>query len=315
MTDKLKSLIDEFLADLSNAGKSKHTVRNYRSDLYRFARHYCGEIEGLQTNHLRQYLFTLADKAPSTKGRNFASLNKFLDWCVRFEIIEANPMARLEGPKWGERVPRAIPAGDLKTISRAIRCAEPRERLLFTMLLDTGMRVSEALAIRIENIDFTPGREAVIIRGKGNRFRLVPLLAEMECLSLLQKYIKDRNLTGGPLFRPYKGKNDKQMSYRTALHYWELLCQKINLKYEIHQLRHTCATGLLNDGVDIEVIRQLLGHRDIQTTSRYTKLDIRTLRRELIGYVQRRDNGLLNENGTAMEVKEASYTYLYSFAS
>jgi integrase/recombinase XerC/integrase/recombinase XerD len=159
------------------------------------------------------------------------------------------------------------------------------------------MRISEALGIQIENIDFTPEQEFVIVRGKGDRFRLVPLLPEMDCLGLLKDYIKARNIVTGPLFRPHSGKKVQPMSYRTALFYWEKLREKVGLKYEIHQLRHSCATSLLNDGVDIEVIRQLLGHQDIQTTSRYTKLDIRALRKELIAYVQRRERGLVREEG------------------
>lgn len=303
MSPNVKALIEEFLSDLSNAGRSWHTIRNYRSDLYRFAGYYNGEIEDLKTDHLRQYLQTLVEKAPSTRGRNFASLNKFLDWCTRFDIIPANPLARLNGPKWGEWVPRAIPTEQLLILRQEIKRLPMRERLLFTMLLETGMRISEALGIQIENIDFTQGQEFVIIRGKGDRIRLVPLLPEMDCLGLLKDYIKDRNIVAGPLFRPHSGKKARSMSYRTALFYWEQLREKAGLKYEIHQLRHSCATSLLNDGVDIEIIRQLLGHQDIQTTSRYTKLDIRALRKELIAYVERRERGLVREEGAVWRVR------------
>jgi integrase/recombinase XerC/integrase/recombinase XerD len=297
MSPSFKELIEEFLSDLSNAGRSWHTIRNYRSDLYRFTRFYDGEIEDLKTDHLRQYLQTLAGKAPSTRGRNFASMKKFLDWCARFDIIPANPLARLNGPKWGEWVPRAIPTEQLFILLQEIKRLPLRERLLFTMLLETGMRISEALGIQIENIDFTPDQEFVIIRGKGDRIRLVPLLPEMDCLGLLKEYKEARNLVAGPLFRPHSGKKARSMSYRTALFYWEKLREKAGLKFEIHQLRHSCATSLLNDGVDIEIIRQLLGHQDIQTTSRYTQLDIRALRKELIAYVQRRERGLVREEG------------------
>jgi integrase/recombinase XerD len=303
VSPSFKLLIEEFLSDLSNAGRSWHTIRNYRSDLNRFACYYDGEIEDLKTEHLRQYLQTLAERAPSTRGRNFASLNKFLNWCTRFEIIPANPLARLNGPKWGEWVPRAIPTEQLLILRQEIERLPMRERLLFTMLLETGMRISEALGIQIENIDFTQGQEFVIIRGKGDRIRLVPLLPEMDCLGLLKEYIIERKLVEGPLFRPHSGKKAQPMSYRTALFYWEQLREKAGLKYEIHQLRHSCATSLLNDGVDIEVIRQLLGHQDIQTTSRYTKLDIRALRKELIAYVERRERGLVREEGAVWRVR------------
>jgi len=79
MNPAFKDLVNEFLADLLNAGKSRHTIRNYRSNLYRFAEFYGGEVEALTAGHLREYLLTQADKAPSTRARNFASLNKFLD--------------------------------------------------------------------------------------------------------------------------------------------------------------------------------------------------------------------------------------------
>ncbi|MDD4239500.1 MAG: tyrosine-type recombinase/integrase [Desulfotomaculaceae bacterium] len=302
MSPSVKALIEDFLSDLSNAGRSWHTIRNYRSDLNRFAGYYDGEIEDLKSDHLRQYLQTLAEKASSTRGRNFASLNKFLDWCSRFDIITANPLACLNGPKWGEWVPRAIPTEQLHILMQEIKRLPPRERLLFTMLLETGMRISEALGIQIENIDFTQGQEFVIIRGKGDRIRLVPLLPEMDCLGLLKDYIKDRNIVAGPLFRPHSGKKARPMSYRTALFHWEKLREKVGLKYEIHQLRHSCATSLLNDGVGIEIIRQLLGHQDIQTTSRYAKLDIRALRKELIAYVERRERGLVREEGAVWEI-------------
>jgi len=90
--------------------------------------------------------------------------------------MPTNPLAKLDAPKWGERVPRAIPAKHLELLMKEIRRLPPRERLLYTMLLETGMRVSEALDISIENIDFTPELEAVIVRGKDDRFRLLPLL-------------------------------------------------------------------------------------------------------------------------------------------
>jgi len=124
----------------------------------------------------------------------------------------------------------------------------------------------------------------------------------MECLELLRRYMKANKITAGPLFHPYGSAHARPMSYRLALHYWEQLCQRAGVKYEIHQLRHTCATQMLNDGIDIEVICQLLGHRDIQTTSRYTKLDTRTLRKELIAYIQRRDAGLVREDGPVWEI-------------
>ena len=106
-------------------------------------------------------------------------------------------------------------------------------------------------------------------------------------LKLLRGYIRNEDLAAGPLFRTGKH-NDRRMTYGTALYQWQKLCKEAGEECEIHQLRHTAATRLLNNGVGIGTVRRLLGHRNLQTTQRYAELADETVRQELEIFARKR---------------------------
>ena len=119
---------------------------------------------------------------------------------------------------------------------------------------------------------------------------------EFESLKLLRAYLRAEDLTAGPLFRTGKYK-DQCMSYRAALHQWTKLREEVGVKCEIHQLRHTAATELVNSGVGVGTVRWLLGHRNLQTTQHYAELSGRagynyasssTVRHELDAFARRK---------------------------
>ena len=179
---------------------------------------------------------------------------------------------------------------------QAIRKSKPRERLLFTLLVETGLRIDEALGIYVEDIVLSAGQEGIRFRGKGEYEREVPLPFEFESLKLLRAYLRNEDLTAGPLFRTGKYK-DQRMTYSTAYYQWTKLCERADVKCNIHQLRHTTATELVNSGVGVGTVRQLLGHRNLQTTQRYAELSGRagynyasssTVRHELDAFARRK---------------------------
>nr|WP_282432475.1 tyrosine-type recombinase/integrase [Pelotomaculum schinkii] len=180
-------------------------------------------------------------------------------------------------------------------MAEAIQKTDQRTRLLFTLLLETGMRIRETLSIRFCDIDLSHGEEKIIVRGKGDRLRAIPLVPGLLSLELLREEVNKYGADQIYLF-PQPGDISQPLSYNDASALWRQLQKQTGTRYHVHQIRHSCATSLLNDGVDIEIIRQLLGHQDIQTTSHYAKLDIRALRKELIAYVQRRERGLVRED-------------------
>ncbi|MFP4058168.1 MAG: tyrosine-type recombinase/integrase [Candidatus Brocadiia bacterium] len=285
----LRRLLDDFLTDLQNAGRSPHTVTNYRCDLRRLVAFFTDGLSGITPSGLRGFFATFADKAPATRARIQASVNAFLIWCYRHDLIGANPMQKLERVKVGESHPRGLDEATIRKILDAIPRRNLRDRLLFTLIAETGLRVAEALGVYHEDLVLTPDDEQIIVRGKGGRTRTVMLYAAPESLKLLRRYLRDSGITSGALFRgdPARGGSNRPIHYRTAHHAWRRYCQKAGVEANIHALRHSFATRLINEGVSLGVVRKLLGHRNMQTTLRYAEVSDATVKRELMTHHRR----------------------------
>ncbi len=288
--EPLNALVDDFLRDLGAARRSPHTIKNYRSDLGRFGRFVKERGSPVAIPLIRDYLSTLRDLAPATQARHHSALRSFFEWCYRQDLVPANPMGKFDAPKVSPGLPRPIPGKDLERLARAIRKAGPRERLLFTLILETGLRIDEALGIYAEDVRLDPGQEGIRFRGKGDIEREVPLPFEFQSLKLLRAFLRTEGLAAGPLFRTGKAR-DRRMTYEAALYQWRKICARAGVGCEIHQLRHTAATRLLNAGVGIGTVRRLLGHRNLQTTQRYAELEDGTVRQELVAYARRERPG------------------------
>jgi len=287
VVQELLNLVRDFLRDAESAGRSRHTVKNYRSDLLRFCRFVEKQGQALSPALLRAYLASFDGKAVTTRARHFAALRSFFDWCYRHDLAPANPMDRFDPPKTPVGLPRPIPQVDYDRLMRAIGRAEPRERVLFTLVAETGVRIDEALSLYVEDVTLSPGQEGIRIRGKGGVQRDVPLPFEFKCLNLLKRYLREEGLTAGPVFRTGKGGN-RRMTYGAALYQWGRICKKAGVECEIHQLRHSAATQMLNEGVGVGTVRRLLGHKNLQTTQRYAALEDATVRKELEGWARRK---------------------------
>jgi len=189
-----------------------------------------------------------------------------------------------------EKPPRALPKSDVEKILRAIPAQKLRDRLLFTLIAETGLRISEALNIYVEDLDLTPDDEKILVRGKRKTARTVMLYAAPRSLKLLTRYLAQSGIASGALFRgnERRGGSRQPIRYRTAAQAWTHYCQQAAVKATIHQLRHSFATELVNEGVRLEVVRKLLGHRNMQTTLRYAEVNDKTVKEELW---QRRNQG------------------------
>ena len=280
----LRQLLDDFLDDLANAGRSRHTLVNYRCDLRRLLDATPGGLHAIDTVHLRRFFLALAGKAPATRARIQSSVNAFLTWCFRHDLIAANPMQKLERVSVPEPLPRPVEQRAIRKILDAIPRANLRDRLLFTLIAETGCRVAEALGIYAEDLLLTPDDEQIVIRGKGGRSRTVMLYAAPESLKLLRRFLRTTRITSGALFRgdPARGGSSRPIHYRTAHKAWNRYCAKARVQANIHALRHSFATRLINEGVSLGVVRKLLGHRNMQTTLRYAHVSDATVKRELM---------------------------------
>jgi len=172
-------------------------------------------------------------------------------------------------------------------VLRVIPRHKDRGRLLFTLLYTTGVRVGEALAIEVDDLDLTPDDEHVTVLGKGGKRRTV-LLDDPALVTALRRYLKMRGYRHGPLFRAEKNHIGGPLRYASVQELWAKYREKAQVEASIHQLRHAHATELVNAGVSLETIRRRLGHASAQTVLRYaeqrdatTDAELRSWRRRM----------------------------------
>jgi site-specific recombinase XerD len=281
----LDDLVERFLQELKNANRSRYTITNYRADLGRFVRHVGTQmpIENLSRQAVQNYLSTLEEKAPTTRARHQAAIRAFLKWCHAQGHIQRDPAQHLPSIRVPQPYPRAMDDATIQRVLKVIPSDNLRDRLLFTLVAETGLRIGEALDIYREDVNLTPDDEKIAIRGKGQTTRTVMLYAAPDSLALLRRYLSASRIASGPLFRGHWRRRGtaKPMHYRTAHSVWKSYCLEAGVEADIHALRHSYATALVNNGVRLEVVRKLLGHKSMQTTLRYAEVNDATVKAEL----------------------------------
>jgi len=262
-TDKASRLpgLDDFLVELAQANRSPHTLRAYTSDLK-------AHDDDLSIPALRAYFAGLEDLSAGTRARKQASLSAYCRWAVRNGLIPVNPLERLERVRQQPPPPRAIPRAQFNKILAAVDT--PRDRLLLRLLFETGLRISEALSLRIEDLDMRKDDEHLTVIGKGGKQRTL-LLDDPALLRELRAYIRKEGLERGLLLRAQKNGTGEPLRYQSVQEKWASYCARAGVEATLHQLRHAHATELVNDGVSLATIRKRLGHRHIQTTLRYAE--------------------------------------------
>lgn len=281
----LSSLIKHFLTDLENANRSAHTRRAYATDLSQWSA-FCGHDSITpDADTLRAFFASFGHLSQTSRARKQASLASFFAWAQRQGYIDGNPMLRIERVKLEPPLPRGIPATQINAILTAIPAQNKRDQLLFRLLAETGLRISEALHLYVEDVDLTVDSERILIHGKGGRQRSI-LLDDPRLLRQLKAYLTSTGYRHGPLFRAEKNGRGATLSYQAVQKRWAAYCAKAGIVCSLHQLRHSHATALINGGVSIITIRKRLGHKNLQTTLRYAEqtdavgdAEIRTWRR------------------------------------
>lgn len=286
----LQLWIDAFLADLKNANRSPHTCRAYALDLKRLAAFYQDAPEAITVAHLRAFLETFAHLKPASRARKQAALNSFFAWAYRHDLIGANPMAKIDPVKRGSPAIRALTRAEVEKILATIPASQQRDRLLFRLLFETGLRVSEALHLYVEDLDLTLDDEHLHVLSKGGKQRTV-LLDDPRLVTQLRGYLSQTGYKHGPLFRAMKNGRGGPLSYQAVHQRWQKYCEEAGVACTLHQLRHTHATELVNEGVSLATIRKRLGHKNIQTTLRYAEQSDETADAELRAWRRQKQHG------------------------
>ena len=266
----LSTLVADFVTELAHANRSRHTCRAYAADLAQFSAFYRGSVEAITTDVVCSFEAGLAQLRPASRARKQAALASFLSWAHRHGLIASNPMATVERVRRDPPRPRALDRKPVEAILAAVPAAQRRDRLLFRLIFETGLRVGEALGLDVEDLDLTPDDERLSVLGKGGRRRTV-LLDEAGLVGQLRSYLKWSGYHHGPLFRAEKNGRGGPLRYQSVQERWARYCATAGVSCTLHQLRHTHATELVNGGVSLETIRRRLGHKNLQTTLRYAE--------------------------------------------
>ena len=277
--------LEHFLRDLKNANKSPQTLRAYRSDLNTFITYCPHHLAQIQVSHLRLFFAQHDHLQPATRARKQTSVASFLKWAYQHDLITTNPMLKIDRVQVEQKLISPPSRDEIKSIFAQIPSDQLRDCLLFKLIFETGMRISEALSLHIEDLNLSLDDEHVTVIGKGQRRRTI-LLDDSKLVVLLKQYLNKHQYQHGPLFRAHKNYQGGALRYQSAQEKWDKYCQQAGIDCTLHQLRHAHATELVNEGVSLATIRKRLGHKHIQTTLRYAQLsdetadaEIRTWRR------------------------------------
>ena len=274
--------LDKFLNYLKDKDYSLNTINAYKKDLSIFLKFSNNKIN-VDYNFLRTYLQFLYNKKYSNKSisRNISSLKSFYKYLVKFDIIKDNPCLFINFPKTEKKLPNFINYNDLEALFKVPDKSDTlglRNLLILELLYSCGMRVSELVNIKLSDIDFNNNR--IYILGKGKKERYV--LYGKVCSNLLNEYLINS--------RPVLNKNSEylllnkfgnKITDRSIRMIIDDIVKKSCLKLNIspHTLRHTFATHLLNEGADLKIVQELLGHENISTTGIYTHVSNEHLRK------------------------------------
>jgi len=236
------------------------------------------EIERVERTDLEAFIEHEQDRGLriSTVRTRLAFLMAFLHFLMEQDLIPASALKRGIRLKLPETLPRAIHPADIRKLISVID--NVRDRALILLLLRTGIRIGEALGLRLNDLD-VQDRKVHLFQGEKNSMGRVVYLSE-DALFALKRWLQERDKDKEFLFY---GQSHGPLCYSTGRSLFIKYLQKAGLDqkgYTIHRLRHTCASELLNAGMRLECVQQLLGHQDIEVTRRYARLTDTTREQE-----------------------------------
>lgn len=279
---ELKDYIENFLYTEYNT--SKNTRDSYAYDLLGFADYFKNiNVKYLKKEDIQEYLRVRKEKASKTKAHYLTVINNFYNYLVNKKIININPSKSIKMPKIEKKLPEYLSVSEVENLLdiSASNAYELRNKAMLEVLYATGMRVSELVELKMSNLYFEDNMVKVF--GKGSKERLVPI--NDIAIDALNQYIR---FGRGELL----GTKDSEYVFISSRHtritrqaFFKMLkslCEEKGIKKNIspHTLRHSFATHLLNNGADLRIVQEMLGHSNITTTQIYTHLTNKKLENE-----------------------------------
>jgi integrase/recombinase XerC len=305
MAGDIKGLAESFLAMLANErGASEHTVRAYTREVRNFAAYLretlgkdarVGKVEHLQ---IRAYLGVLYERGltKASAARALAAIRSWFKWLAKEGKVKQNPALLVSTPKLPKHLPRVPSVEEVNRVLNSLEnegavakekhdaAAWPeRDRVIFELLYGCGIRNSELVGLDMGSVKWRD--DAVLVRGKGRKERLVPL--GDEAAAALRSYLPLREekllaagrgvlVHDGPLVLNLRMRGDCRLTTRSVGRIVKAIALSRGLAADVHPhtLRHAFGTHMLEEGADLRAIQEMLGHERLSTTQRYTQLTV-----------------------------------------
>lgn len=263
-------------------GLSPNTVKAYTADIegfYEFLRHRGVTLRDASSSDISDYIISVSDYlSKRSQARLLSSLNSFFDYLVSEGERKDNPSSAVDSPKLGKYLPVVLSVEEVRAILKA--APNERDRAILEVLYGCGLRVSEVCSLKISEVYLKD--MFVKVMGKGSKERLVPMAPSTA--SAIVDYLSVRpesdagcedvlflNRFGRALSRVAVFKMVKSVA----------LVAGVDKNLSPHTFRHSFATHLVENGADLRVVQEMLGHESILTTEIYTHVDSTTWQREI----------------------------------
>jgi len=278
-------LQNKFITYLSSEKRfSEHTIKSYTTDLKQFTSFLSSEfqiideINEISFQIIRTWIASLLEKGinPRSVNRKISTLKTYFKFLIREGELVENPMMKVVAPKSKKRLPVFIEEDQIASLLNEVQFEEgfvgQRNKLIIELFYVTGIRLSELINIKISDVDFN--NQSIKVLGKRNKERIIPLSSNV--VNDLNVFIEN-NQHNKYLFTNLEGnKLYNKLVYRLVNKYIGKI-SSVNKKSP-HILRHTFATHMLNNGADINAIKELLGHANLSATQVYTHNTIEKLK-------------------------------------
>lgn len=264
---------------------SPNTVEAYTSDVDNFFSHIAAEPSTVSTRDILDYLAENARLSKRSQSRLLSSLRSFFDWLVMEGDRKDNPCDPVDSPKLGRYLPEVLSVDEVTSIIDSVDLSKwtgKRDKAILEILYGCGLRVSEAVGLKISNVYLDEGYVRVV--GKGDKERIVPM-GEMAAAAV-REYMAVRPDPASPQYDDilFLNRFGKAIS-RVALFNMvknQAMAAGVNKEISPHTFRHSFATHLIENGADLRVVQEMLGHESILTTEIYTHIDSSTWQRAIL---------------------------------
>ncbi|MBO6795455.1 MAG: tyrosine recombinase XerC [Balneolaceae bacterium] len=293
----MKILVEKYLRYLNvERNASPHTVTSYQNDLSGFLA-FCSKsfdvpiekvnVDEINRLTIRLWLGDLSEEglAKSSIARKVAALRSFFKYCFKRGHIEKNPAHLLIVPKKDKSLPKTVTQSDLERLMDAVDISTPKglqDRAILEVFYGTGVRVSELVGLNITDVDIRS--KQIIVHGKGNKERVIPL--GDTAVNIIKEFLKQRTQLYGnrtdsdarkALFIAASGQRIYDRTVRFMVERYLKQHSEVTQKSP-HVLRHSFATHMLDNGADIRIIKEFLGHSNLAATQVYTHTSVERLK-------------------------------------